>query len=58
MSAVRQATLRLSLRAGFLKKREKLRTPRLMQSTFKEKPRYTSPLKWRPPEGDHGEQGT
>jgi hypothetical protein len=36
MSAVRRATLRLSLRASFLEKREKWRTPSCFTSTFQE----------------------
>jgi hypothetical protein len=36
-SAVRQATLRLSLRAGFLEKREKWRTPSYSGSVLKNK---------------------
>jgi hypothetical protein len=37
-SAVWQATLRLPLRAGFLEKREKWRTPKLFRSMLKNKP--------------------
>ena len=40
-SAVWRATLRLSLRAGFLKKREKWRTSSYFLPTFKDNPRYT-----------------
>ena len=45
-SAVRQATLRLALRAGFLEKREKWRTPQLFQAMLKTNSRHTSSLKW------------
>ncbi len=38
MSAVREATLRLSLRAGFLEKREKWRTPSCFGLCQKNKP--------------------
>jgi hypothetical protein len=40
-SAVWRATLRLSLRAGFLKEREKGCTPSCFLPTFKDNPRYT-----------------
>src|SRR6266446_6030334 len=46
VSAVRQATLRLALRAGFLEKRERLRTPVVSVDVKKTNPRYTSALKW------------
>ena len=42
MSAARQATLRLSLRAGFLEKREKGLTPSDFGSRLKDKPEHTS----------------
>jgi hypothetical protein len=46
VSAVRQATLRLSLRPGFLKKREKWRTPSYFGLRSKTTPRYTSHVMW------------
>ena len=46
MSAVRQATLRLSLRASFLEKREKWCTPSISVTVKRTGPRYASPLMW------------
>jgi hypothetical protein len=46
LPAVRQATLRLSLSAGFLKKREKWRTPSYYVSMLKNKPALYFPLMW------------
>ena len=45
MSAVRQATLRLSLRAGFLEKREKWRTPGYFARSSKTKTTLYFPVK-------------
>src|ERR1039457_1226583 len=48
------APLRLSLRAGFLEKREKGRTPSYFVSVLKTNPRYTFRVEVaHPPEGNH-----
>jgi hypothetical protein len=46
VSAVGQGPLRLSLRAGFLEKREKGRTPSYFGSCSRTNSGYTSALKW------------
>ena len=45
MSATRQATLRLSLRASFLEKRENWRAPSYFDQRYKDKPALYFPVK-------------
>jgi len=45
VSAVRQVTLRLPLRASFLEKREKWRTPSYLGQCYKDKPALYFPVK-------------